>query len=320
MGLEAVTQQTPATSLQVATSPLVPASDTDVMSRIGALFAKPAEEAAAEEQAEEPAVEPATAEPEPAAPTARERIDLAKALTSIQRIEGEKLAFKRELDALKAQHAELSGLVDKARQDPNELLRLGKLGAEQLGKLFLDGKLSFEQAAQAAQAELPADVKEAVEYAKQARAREAQQAEETAQRGAWEASLANVRSSLEQVGAEFPLLVALPSAADTLTRHVQTLTAQSGKEPDFRVAAKQMHDAVMGEMKALLKHDGAFKAALADKDVLDAVRKTLGAPTPAAKKAPATIAGSSVAAVPSRSPKPYTDAELADLINKGGAG
>ena len=318
----------------VAAVPSAPAltGDAAIAAAVEAMRAGTSEPAAPVVETPAPVV--VETAPPPAAEPPGTATKLADALTRLAKREAEVLALKTASEKATARATELEATIAAAQGDPNKLLELGKLGAEALGKLFLENKLTFEGGQAVKKADLPPEVQEAVEYAQRMRAKEASDAAERASAETWASSVANVKTSLETVKAEFPVLASLPGAAERLTESITFLTNRDGAEPDFRTVAANAEKAVRAELQALVSSESAIRTMLGDPAARATLAKLLAevdpasaVSTPAAPAAlsgikavvapaapPATLSGKLASAVPSRTPTAQSDAEIAALI------
>lgn len=271
--------------------------------------------------AEAPA--PAVAPPAPSAeappPAAldlpsREQGKLQKALDALTKAEATGLDYKAKHESAQARIAEFEKQVAefealKKGGDVNKLLQYGKVTPEQLGKLFMEGKLQFTPQPEAPPApEFPKDVQEALEYAKVAKEREERSAQQKAYEEARAADLATLRGVLPSLAEKFPFAVALPSTADALLNALEP-----GSEPTIADIEKLLTDAepkVRAEIDAVVGTEATLKYLVETHG--DKLRALLGVPAPRqAAAAPTTLTNRTASAVPSQSTKASTSAEIA---------
>jgi hypothetical protein len=297
--------------------------------------AEPAAEAAPEEAP--PATEPEPEKkPEPEKPKqhSRQELQLARALDDNTRLQAELLELRKSDGASKGELEQLRAAIKK-----NPFKAIEKLYGKTLPELIEMGKKGeFDKA----DIEMPPEVQEAVEYAKQAKA-------EAARRQAAEQRAANIAADkpkvqrfLESFAAEYPLAAALDDeGVDAIVEEYYERLDKNpkGPKPDLRLVAKEMEERAASHFGSifsnakLVRHAAgtdafvaAVKAAAEDPKVRKKFTEALGlaeqqtpAPTsssPGAKpqpnktppaQPPKSVAGQTE--VPERAPRELTEEE-----------
>lgn len=250
-------------------------------------------------KAAEAAPEPApAASPEPKAATdapaaeapkpTSEATRLSQAILKAQKLEAELLSGKKSLETVQKQFAELSAKLEAASKDPVAALKLANYDPIKLAEEMRDGKLKADRLPTV---ELPDDAKEALEFVKTEKARREQEAQKAERDSVRSQNLEYVKAQLGEVGADFPVLAAMPNMADQLLGVIESSADPGSLDSEgFRDLCSKAQAHVLSEAKTLLTNGASLKALLSDESVKAAVVEALGlAKKPDERTEPATV-------------------------------
>lgn len=233
-----------------------------------------------------------------------------QALETLARKEAEALEFKSSAEKHQQRVAELEAQLqawEADRADINKLLQRGKVTPEQLAQMFVDGKLQFQPEPEKPKFELPPDVAEEINWARQKRQEETAKAAEAAAAAERAQGVEGLRSEAEPLLKDFPLVGSMPTVFEKLYEARKL-------DPDLELGALLAHaeSVVEYEVKTLASTE-AGKAKL---------RSYLGEPAqPVVEKPktpfPKTLTNTITSAVPSTTAKAMSAAEIRAKILAG---
>lgn len=245
------------------------------------------------------------------APRSRDATKLAQALTKATTAEKQALDHKTAREKAEGRVKDLETQVqafEEARKDINKLLQYGKVTPDQLAEMFMGSKLKFTPEPDAPPApELPDDVKRDLEYARSKRTAEEAEAAQKQADEAHAAAVSAVKDDLAPLAEKYPLVAALPGAADRMLEAV-LITAgfddvkdlpNLPEDFDFEALVKGAEEAVANELKAVAGSDAALKTLVADEAIATKLRALLGVQTPRAKVNPPAMTTRNTSAIPS---------------------